>query len=570
MPDHKPLRLPSDAEGGQAAPLRGTNKALSATWACLGTASWIVAVENFSFWKTFASAQDGWSAATLASTVGLGIFLALLFAALLRPFVAGRVGAILLCVLLIVSASVSHYLDAWGVLFDKGLVRNMVETDTREVRELLSLPAFVDVFWRGILPAALLWFVGIRRAEWKRSTIHTALLGVVAAGVAGALLATSYGTLASTFRNHRELRFQLVPTNYINAVYGYLKGEDLTSGAILQIAPDARRIPSLSARPLVLVLIVGETARAANFSLGGYARETNAALANRDILYFQNVVSCGTDTATSLPCMFSELGAEDFSVRKARERENALDVLLRTGVSVQWLDNNSGCKGVCARVPTQQMPTSGIDGLCGEDACQDEILVRSLEERLKEVKQDTAIVLHQMGSHGPAYYRRYPGPGKFQPTCDTNRIQSCDRQALVNTYDNTIEYTSQNIARIVEAARARAPAMDIAVLYISDHGESLGERNIYLHGLPSMLAPSEQTHVPMLAWLPAQTQERLKLPISCLASVAGQKYSHDNLFSTLLGFFGVATAAYRSDLDVLAIARASRACGNAPQRLTLK
>ncbi|WP_454912810.1 phosphoethanolamine transferase [Variovorax gossypii] len=320
----------------------------------------------------------------------------------------------------------------------------------------------------------------------------------------------------------------------------------------------------------MLVLIVGETARAANFSLGGYARETNAALASRDILYFQNVVSCGTDTATSLPCMFSGLGAEDFSVRKARERENVLDVLLRTGVSVQWLDNNSGCKGVCARVPTQQMPTSGIDGLCGEDACQDEVLTRSLEERLSEVKQDTAIVLHQMGSHGPAYYRRYPAPGKFQPTCDTNRIQSCDRQALVNTYDNTIEYTSQNIARIVEAARARALAMDIAVLYISDHGESLGERNIYLHGLPPMLAPSEQTHVPMLAWLPAQTQDRLKLPLSCLASVTGQKYSHDNLFSTLLGFFGVATAAYRADLDMLAIGRASHACGNAPRRLTLK
>lgn len=570
MPDHNPLRLPSDAEGGPLAPSRGTNKALSATWACLGTASWIVAVDNFSFWKTFASAQDSWSAATLASTAGLGIFLALLFAALLRPFVAGRVGAVLLSVLLIVSASVAHYLDAWGVLFDKGLVRNMVETDTREVRELLSLPAFVDVFCRGVLPAAMLWFVGIRRAEWKRSAIHTVLLGVVAAGVASALLATWYGTLAPTFRNHRELRFQLVPTNYINAVYGYLKGEDLTSGAILQIAPDARRTPSLSARPLVLVLIVGETTRAANFSLGGYARETNAALANRDILYFQDVVSCGTDTATSLPCMFSGLGAEDFSMRKARERENALDVLLRTGVSVQWLDNNSGCKGVCARVPTLQMPTSGIDGLCGEDVCQDEILARSLEERLDEVKQDTAIVLHQMGSHGPAYYRRYPAPGKFQPTCDTNRIQSCDRQALVNTYDNTIEYTSQNIARIVDVARARAPAMDIAVLYISDHGESLGERNIYLHGLPPMLAPSEQTHVPMLAWLPAQTQERLKLPISCLASVTGQKYSHDNLFSTLLGFFGVATAAYRADLDILAIARASHACGNAPQRLTLK
>lgn len=564
-----PPRQPSSADAPLTS-LRVTNVPLSATWASVGTASWIVGVDNLSFWRTFALAQDGLSATTAASTVGLGIFLVLLFAAVLRPFVVGRAGIFLLCTLLVTSASVSHYLDAWGVLFDKGLVRNMIETDSREVRELLSFPAFVDVLWRGIFPAALLWFIGIRNDGWKQSAVQMTLLGVVAASVASALLATSYGTLASTFRNHRELRFQLVPTNYINAVYGYIKGEDTTPTALLQVAPDARRTETLSGRPLVLVLIVGETARAANFSLGGYARQTNTALVNRDILYFQNVVSCGTDTATSLPCMFSGLGAEDFSVQKARERENVLDVLLRTGVSVQWLDNNSGCKGVCARVPTRQMPTSGINGLCGEDACLDEILTQSLEERLSEVTQDTAIVLHQMGSHGPAYYRRYPAPGKFQPTCDTNRIQSCDRQALVNTYDNTIEYASQNIARIVEAARARAPAMDIAVLYISDHGESLGERNIYLHGLPPMLAPSEQTHVPMLAWLPAQTQHRLKLPISCLASVTGQKYSHDNLFSTLLGFFGVATAAYRADLDVLAIARASHACGNTPQRLTLK
>lgn len=560
MPDHNPLRQVSDADGGVVPHSSQSTGQVSSVWALLGVTSWIVAVDNFSFWKTFALAQDGLSVAVIFSSLALGLFLAVLFAAILRPIFIGRFGIFLLCLLLVVSAGVSHYIDSWGVLFDRNLVRNMFETDTREVRELLSFPAFVDVLWRGVLPAAALWFFGVRSASWTKSVAETVALSVVAACLAGALLATSYGMLATTFRNHRELRLQLVPTNYINATYGYLKGNNVAAATLTMVAPDATRASSRSDRPLVLVLIVGETARAANFSLGGYARDTNRALDDSGMLYFPKVNSCGTDTATSLPCMFSAIGAQDFSVREARARENVLDVLQRTGVSVKWIDNNSGCKGVCARVPTLQMPTTGIDDLCADGTCQDEILVRALETQLSAVTSDTAIVLHQMGSHGPSYYRRYPAPGRYQPTCDTNRIQSCETQQLINTYDNTIDYTSRNIARIVEATRARTPSLDVAVIYISDHGESLGESNIYLHGLPPLLAPSEQTHVPMLAWLPRETQDRLGVPMRCLASVAEAAYSHDNLFPTLLGFFGIATTAYRGDLDLLARARDSSVC----------
>ena len=140
----------------------------------------------------------------------------------------------------------------------------------------------------------------------------------------------------------------------------------------------------------------------------------------------------------------------------------------------------------------------------------------------------------------------------------------------MNTYDNTIDYTSQNIARVVDAARTRTSSVDIAVMYLSDHGESLGERNIYLHGLPTMLAPIEQTHVPMLTWFSDEAQERLNVPRACLASVTQDTFSHDNLFSTLLGFFNVVTTAYRPELDVLAAARKSLACTASQKGLTLK
>lgn len=535
-------------------------RSLSPLFASLATASWLVLADNIAFWKTFSGAQTEVSGQVIVTAAGLALVLISSCAALLRLVAGGATGVVVLSVLLIVSAGVSHYLDSWGVLFDKNLVRNIIESDVREARELLAWPAFLDLTLRGVLPAGVLWFFGIRSSRPAQTVLQTTALLATAAILAGVLLAAFYGTLATTFRNHRELRFQLVPTNYFNALYGHLKGGTKAPAMLARVAPDARRASTGTGKPLVLILIVGETARAANFSLGGYPRDTNGALAGAKAVYFGNVSSCGTDTATSIPCMFSDLGADAFGVSKAQERENVLDVLQRTGVEIEWLDNNSGCKGVCARVPTQQMPTSGVGEICSEGACLDEVLVPALEKRLSAVKGDTAIVLHQMGSHGPSYYRRYPAPGPFQPTCETNRIQNCDVGALVNTYDNSIDYTSKTIARAIEVARSQASGMDVAVVYLSDHGESLGERNIYLHGLPRLLAPSEQIRVPMLVWQSQDTQRRLDVPQACLASVSGRSYSHDNLFHSMLGFFGVSAAAYRPELDIWAIGRSESAC----------
>jgi lipid A ethanolaminephosphotransferase len=539
-------------------PTRG----ISAAWACIATSAWIVAIDNFSFWRTFFEAQQPPSFFAGVVALSVGLVLVALFGTVLRILCLARLGLVVMTVVLIASAAAAHYVDSWGVLFDKAMIRNIVETDFREARELLAWPALTDLALRGLLPAGLLWYVGVRQSTVTQTLVQSTGFAVSTAVLGGIVALAFYGTLATTLRIHRELRFQLVPSNYINATYGFLKTQkaDRAPATVATVAADATRKSEPHQKPKVLILVVGETARAANFSLGGYARDTNAALSKETIFYFDNVTACGTDTATSVPCMFSDLGAANFTVSKAQARENVLDILQKTGIDVVWFDNNSGCKGVCDRVLSVQMPTTSENDLCSEGACQDGILIEALKNKLSNVTQDATIVLHQLGSHGPAYYKRYPQPGRFQPTCDTNRIQTCPRQALVNTYDNSIDYTTQVLAQAIDAARQYESKFDMSLLYISDHGESLGEKGIYLHGVPPMLAPSEQRLVPMLVWFSPSASKRLYLPQVCITDVAKDSYSHDNLFHTLLGLQGVATNAYNADLDIFARARKSPEC----------
>lgn len=541
-----------------------SSRALPVTLAVWATSFWIVLFDNQTFWQTFWSAQGGGKVQGLVATAALGGVLVSFLGAVLRLLCWGRSSKPVLAFLLILSALAAHFIDSYGILVDKGLVRNIVETDTHEAADLLSLTMLVDVTLRGLLPAALLSWLPlnygraadvIRNAGWH--AVAFACTFVLA-------FAVFYPEYAATFRNHRELRFQLTPSNVFNGVYGYFRHSRTVPARIAQTAPDARRVsPEAPGRkPLLVLLVIGETARAANFSLGGYWRQTNHPLAGRDVVYFPDVTACGTDTATSVPCMFSNLGADKFSASAAAARENVLDVLKRAGVSVLWRDNNSGCKGVCARLPTEDLSKLRVPGLCSELECNDEILLHGLPETLRRFNDDAIVVLHQKGSHGPAYFRRYPpSSAKFQPTCDTNQIQHCSNEALVNTYDNTIYYTSEVLAQLIDLLSSQADERDSVLLYLSDHGESLGESNIYLHGLPKLLAPRNQTAVPMIAWASPGAQSRLRLSSECLRLASETRYSHDNLFHTLLGVLGVESSSYRSELDVFALARKrSSAC----------
>jgi lipid A ethanolaminephosphotransferase len=304
-------------------------------------------------------------------------------------------------------------------------------------------------------------------------------------------------------------------------------------------------------RPLLIVLVVGETARAANFSLGGYARETNPLLAQRDVFYFTDVTSCGTATATALPCMFSELPRAEFRLAAARRRDSVLDIVQRAGMTVRWIDNQSGCKGVCDRVPNEQAQAYH-PAACADGECLDETLLHALDAQLAGIAADSLLVLHAMGSLGPAYHRRVPQDwARFQPACETARIETCSDEQIVNAYDNSILYTDYVLAGLIDRLAAASGQVDAALLYVSDHGESLGERGIYLHGQPYRLAPAVQKQVPMLLWLSNNSANRLGLDPACLSQLLSGSWSHDHLSHTLLGLGRIETAAYRANLDLL-------------------
>jgi lipid A ethanolaminephosphotransferase len=325
------------------------------------------------------------------------------------------------------------------------------------------------------------------------------------------------------------------------------------------------KVPTSEATAPLVVLILGETARAANFGLGGYARDTTPQLrqlqAQGDLVYFSDVKSCGTSTQASVPCMFSHLGKTAYESSKDRY-ESVLDVLQRAGMAVLWVDNQSGCKGVCDRVPNVATTALKVPEFCASGECLDEVMLHELPKQLAALDPakralGTVVVMHQMGSHGPAYYKRSPTAMKpFQPECSSHALQNCPPEQIVNAYDNSIVYADHFIAKTVKWLQAQS--RPTALMYVSDHGESLGEKGLYLHGMPYSIAPKEQTHVPMVVWLSKPLQRERDWRMACLQDQSAKPLSHDHVFHSVLGLTQVTTRLAKPELDLFAACAAGR------------
>lgn len=525
----------------------------------LAVSSLLVLVYNDQLWSAI---FDWWPGRSFHDILFLGsvaVFLTILFNLILQPVAVPRLLKPVLILVVFTAAGVSYFASAYGAMMDKSMIANVLETDTREVGDLMNVRFFVHLALFGLLPALVICLVPLSRVSWRREAVIRS--GVVLGSIAmvGLTAAFFYQDYASLIRNHREMRFMINPSAAIYGTVRYVTDVPAAmASSFQQVAETVTRGPMVKSekKKTVLVFVVGETARADHFSLNGYARKTNPELSKLDIVNFGNVRSCGTSTAESVPCMFSDLARDDYSSSKARARENLLDILVRAGVNVLWLENNSSCKGVCARVPTEIMWNSGDDTLCDGSECDDEILLKRLRTAIDSTSKDMIVVLHQIGSHGPSYFKRYPPAYRvFSPTCDTNQLQSCAQAEIVNTYDNSILYTDHILAETIGILSQASDRFDTAMLYVSDHGESLGENGMYLHGMPYMFAPDTQKHVPMVAWASEGYARKMSLDMNCLKAEDGNVYSHDNLFHSVLGMFGVETGVYRSGLDIAAPCR---------------
>lgn len=518
---------------------------------------------NLPFWFALLGGR-GVDGNSLLYALAVGIALTALHFLLFAPLLGRWTAKPLMAVLILVAASASHFAGQFGVYFDPGMLRNVVQTDVAEARELLTPGLFLHVLALALPPLVVLQRLRLRRRGFARALALRAAAIVLAAIVAIGALGSVFKDFSAQMRNHKELRYLVTPLAPLWSL-----ARVVTSDARAATAPrrpvgtDARLGASwrMAAKPALFVIVVGESARAASWALNrsagqSTAHDTTPELARRNVINFPTVTSCGTNTEVSVPCMFSMQGRRNYDADEIRNSESLLNVLQHAGLRVAWIDNQSGCKGVCAGVENVRPDPAVLPALCQGDRCRDEALLESGRALLRDNHGNLVLVLHQLGNHGPAYFRRHPEDfRRFTPTCDEEELSKCSREQIVNSYDNALLYTDHVLGRTIDLLKSLEDEYDTALLYVSDHGESLGENGIYLHGLPHSIAPREQTRVPMVMWLSSGYAARNRLDPGCLRSQAEKPVAHDNLFHTVLGLLDVATSAREDALNIAAACR---------------
>ena len=517
----------------------------------LATSLWMATVGNAPLWRELADLglAAPWLALALAAVLAATLCALLSLAAwrcLLKP---------LTIVLLVMTALGGHFMWAYHAVIDSSMATNAAQTDWHEVRALVTPQLGAVMLLGAALPAWLVWRTPLAFAPWTAQALRNAATAAAALAVAAGVIVLSFQPLASGMRNHKQLRYLMNPLNSVYALAQLGISQRRLPAGLTPIGADA--VIATAQRPPLMLLVLGETGRSGNFGLNGYARDTTPELTRAGVASFRNAWSCGTSTAASVPCMFSPLGRNGFLARSA-DTENLLDVLQHAGLAVLWLDNQpGGCKGVCDRVPTVDTSASRNPRFCNGGECLDGVLLEGLDERLAALPEDrrrhgVVLVMHQMGSHGPAYARRSPAAFKrFLPECASSHLPDCTRDSLRNAYDNSIAYTDHVLASAIGWLRTRND-YDASLLYVADHGESLGENNLYLHGMPYAIAPDVQKHVPWVTWLAPGFEQRTGITGECLRGQADARLSHDHLFHSVLGLLQVSTRAYRRELDAYA------------------
>ncbi|MFT5851885.1 MAG: lipid A ethanolaminephosphotransferase [Colwellia sp.] len=450
-----------------------------------------------------------------------------------------------------ISALIAYATISYGIVFDYGMIENIIETSSSEAFSYLNITAFFSVAVLSILPIIYLYNSKISYKRFKIECIQR--LKLISLSVLSIFFIAFffYADYASVGRNNRELTSYITPLKSVVSSYKFVRNNYFNEPVVFTILDNTPvLLTEHEEGKRVILMVVGETARAENFSLNGYDKPTNQFTRIHNPISFKHMSSCGTATAVSVPCMFSSLGRNEYQKQTAKNQQNLLDIVKLANVDVLWLDNNEGCKGACKRVTTINTDKSETNNLCDGDYCFDEILLLPLKNKLANLThQTTLIVLHLIGSHGPTYYRRYPAEfSSFLPDCQRSDIQNCSQEQIINTYDNTITYSDYVLSKMIEelSLLEEKNNVETSMLYVSDHGESLGEKGLYLHGFPYALAPSQQTHIPMLFW----TNNKSEINHHCLNNLANNTFTHDNVFHSVLGLTKIKSKVYNPNLDI--------------------
>ena len=477
------------------------------------------------------------------------IIIAIIFAISILLLILGQQYVLkpLAIFLIILSSILSFYNHQYGVTVDEQMIINTLQTDLKEALDLMSVGFFIHIFFLGFIPSTIIYFVEIEYGSFKKDFILRLSFIVVAILTITIITFANFKQVSFITRQNNNLNQHITPLYTLTSTYRLAKLSLQAESKFTKLGEDAKLLKHN--KKIIGIMVVGETARADRFSLNGYSKETNAYLKDKGVFSFKNTISCGTATAYSVPCMFFLNGEKNYTQSKAKNQSNVLDVLSFAGVKTIWVNNNSSCKNVCTRIETLNIITSSG----GEDknTILDEKLLDTTNQILKNNKGDILIVLHTMGSHGPRYYKRFPQKfAKFKPFCNNDTPQNCSKEELSNAFDNTIVYTDYVLSRLIDILKDKKE-YDTFLFYASDHGESLGENGIYLHGLPKKIAPKEQTNFAMILWLSDQIVKNQNINLSKIKNMANKELNHDYLPHTLLNLFKVQSSVYKKDLSLV-------------------
>ncbi len=444
-----------------------------------------------------------------------------------------------LAVLALVGAGADAFTTLYGTVMTPDMVRNALSTDWREATELVGWRWATRTLLFALPALAVAFFaptVERKTARDFRGKLRYTTRAVLLTAVTMGFLLSQFSTLSAFMRNQKEARYLIEP---IAVIYSFARTlvSDGTPQKKERLFIDSNPVLTAAAsdKPLLIVLVVGETVRAANWGLNGYERNTTPELKRRGVINFTDVTACGTSTDVSLPCMFSRVGRKDYDRDRILTEESVLSVIDRAGVTVRWVDNQSGCKGACTNAMEIPVVKNAED--CPSGTCWDKAMLGNIDEALRTETKRELLVLHSMGNHGPAYWRRTPPAFRpFGEGCLKDDLGECRPEDVVVSYDNAVAYADQFLAAAIDKLSA-VKDRDTVLLYVSDHGESLGEKGLWLHGAPYWTHLSEQTKVPMILWMNDSARRRFN--VTRPAGNVDVPVTHDNLADTLFELTGV-------------------------------
>lgn len=465
----------------------------------------------------------------------LFVFFLVTLTIIIQILCIGKSAKWVLAVLLIVSSLNAYFMDSFGVVIDHTMMDNVAQTDQRELQGLITFELVARLILLGLIPAFFVIknFPKPRKFSQEFKSRFKAISSLTITAIM--VVAPFTAGYASFIREHKIVRFYANPTFSIYSAYKYVNQEakvfEARNAPLKTIATDAYRNTQNNNKRKLVIVVVGETARYDRFALNGYQRATTPNLEAANVVSFSNISACGTSTMVSVPCMFSSLGQRGYNKETALKQENVIDVLARNGIDVLWRDNNSDSKGVALRVKYQNFQSTNLNPICDPE-CRDVGMLDGLDKHIQSKNgKDILIVLHQMGNHGPEYFRRYPKVfEKFSPVCKSKELKDCTKQEIDNAYDNAILYTDYFLSEVIKFLKPYEENYDVGMMYIADHGESLGEYGMYLHAAPVVIAPKEQTKIPLIVW----TGNSSAFPESHLRQHKNLALSHDDVFCSLM------------------------------------